>query len=620
MAVSSSLAKVFTGLGTGYLNALNQGRRERSTMFTNMQRVKSDKQRNALESLKLGLMQEEANRKAASDADQASYQRQLARNSMIQNAHSAVAPFLKMANETNDPDQQTTLLSNARNIFKRVAGVGPGRDFGLEDNEIFDMLPLPGDKLAGVQELGIVPGEQIKQPTGGMVGQILPYSEAVKMEPEPEKLTPTQSILGRNQQTGNFITGQRMNLTPQQSQQYGIYGPPNIQGADSEDRAMQKAVWNMDAPAPWKRPQGQPFVPPTDVVAYGNRAPKEGMVQARAKYGLGTLAEGKYDKLVADTGLARTRQKDLDAKLAPSIALINQRIASLQNNDKYKAYIAQFAGLKAQIAQDRLAIAQYLEEGRMFRHAQNLGQRGAEFDFKKSENLQKVIQTANDTLNNYRTTIQVGTKAYFDLMGNQTLTPKMKAEARAIFDSVRETEKMSKEYENWVRAETGDSAEAAAIKGNAITTHNLAAAWLRKNPNDTEVKKIYDESAARAYNPSAFQMPGTTHGYRYGAGIGYQTDVSPETEDTWKAGSFGGREADSGGAFPEVAPGAGKRPSITPPKPGGANPPKPPAPAPPKPPKPGPPQPPKPATPKPTPPKPFDPNAWLKERRAGRTQ
>ena len=594
MAVSSGLAKVFTGLGTGYLNALNQGRRERSTMFTNMQRVKSDKQRNALESLKLGFMQEEAARKATADSDQAKYQQGLMRNSMLGQANTIIAPYIKQAFETDDPDQQYTAINTARQVLKRVAGAGPGREYGLSDEDIDGMLALPGAPMQGVMEKGLVPGEQIQQPTGGMVGQILPYSEAMKNEPDPSLITNQQAVLGQNKNTGNFLTGQRMNLTPQQSSMAGIYGPPNIQGKDQEDRAMQKAVWQMPSTPAYKRPAGQPFVPPTDVVAYGERAPKEGLVPAKAKYGLGTVKSANVDKTLAGVDLARAKTKDITEKMNPSIRLIEQKIVSMKASDATKAYLAQFAGLKAQIAQDRLQIAQMMEDGRMTRWAGNLKQRGREFNFKEDSNVQGVIQRGMDTMNNFRTTIQMGTKAYSDLMNNGAIKPEdKKIQGKSLLDSVNETERMAGIYYNWITAETGDVGEINAIRANAIYGHKLATDFLKRYPNDPDAKRVYDASAKRAYNPSAYAMPGTTHGIQYGQGIGYQEDMANETGDYLLSNvpEFQGGP-DSAGALPGIAPrsvtGGGARPGPSPMQPQ-----KPPKPQPPKPPTPQPSTPPK---------------------------
>jgi hypothetical protein len=345
---------------------------------------------------------------------------------------------------------------------------------------------------------------------------------------------------------------------------------------------MQKAVWQMPSTPAYKRPAGQPFVPPTDVVAYGERAPKEGLVPATAKYGLGTIKSANVDKTLAGVDLAKAKTKDITEKMSPSIRLIEQKIVSMKANDATKAYLAKFAGLKAQIAQDRLQIAQMMEDGRMTRWAGNLKQRGREFNFKEDANVQGVIQRGMDTMNNFRTTIQVGTKAYSDLMNNQAIKPDdRKIQAKAILDTVNETERMAGIYYNWITAETGDVGEINAIRANAIYGHKLATDFLKRYPNDPDAKRVYDASAKRAYNPSASAMPGTTHGVKYGQGIGYQEDMSNETGDYLLSNvpEFQGGP-DSAGALPGITPrattGSGRRPGPSPVQPPKPTPPQPP--------------------------------------------
>lgn len=591
MAVSSGLASVFKGIGSGYLNAVNQGRRERISTMTNMQRIKSDRSRNAIEAAKLQAMLNE-NRLKREDA---AADRDYRYASLNQNAlSSALGEINKYRKEWEglDEDSIKTNVAALRNSLQQALGYDPeSRPYGLKSEQIAGMVPMPGEQIAGQYTIGNVPGAVVDQGQGrGAIEGLMPLDKAAKEFPGVMGMTSGSEF---NPQTGRFETFERKTLNPAQQGMVGLYGPPNVDALPQDQRDLGVAAYNMRG-VPDSRFRKPTTQVPKDVVAFGEREAQQGQIPLTASYGMREQTRTKIEQQRAATDLSRQRAVDLKSTLTPRLGLLEQKINALKTSTFFKPYEMQMKQAALAVRNLSAQIAANAEAGRMARF--NVGQNFKEREFEERQNMNQasIVQQAQQTLGNLRLTQSNNAGAYAAAM-----KAKQPEEAAKILKVSQDVGELYNQVDRWVKETTGNPQVAMVNVANALASAGKAKERLSWDPTNPQALASL-AGANRIINTPYLSMNfGSSAPLPVAQFLGTQEGLSPDAlpyiQEIMRSGNMGqGRQPDSMGAFgggdgfmpgftgrvgPDVKPvritGGGGQPKPKPAKPSGGPGPKP---------------------------------------------
>jgi len=546
MATSTGLASVFKGIGSGYLNAVNQGRRERMSTMTNMQRIKSDRSRNAIEALKLQAMQDENRLKrldAASDRD-------FKYAGLNQNALNAALGEINRSKkewEGLDEDSISTNVAALRNsLFQALGYNEEARPYGLKMEQIAGMVPMPGEQIPGQFTTGNVPGAVIDQGQGrGAIEGLMPLDKAAKEFPGVMGL---QSGNEFNPQTGRFETFERKTLNPAQQGMVGMYGPPNIDALPQDQRDLGTAAFNMRGvpDSRFRKPGAQI---PKDVVAFGEREAKQGQIPLTATYGMREQTRAKIDQQKASAALTKQRATDLQTTLTPRLKILEQKGLGLALDNKYRPFNEALKQATLAVRQFSAQVAANAESGRMSRFT--VGQNFKERQFTEQQNMNQigVVQKGMDTLGNLKLTLSTNAQAYATALKSGD-----KAGAAKILEAGNEVRGLYGQVDKWLKETSGNPQTAMVNVANAMASAEKAKERLSWDPTNQQAQAAL--AAANSvintpYNSMNFGSPAPLPMAQF---IGTQPGLSPEAlpyvQQIINSGNFGnGRQPDSAGAF-----------------------------------------------------------------------
>ena len=546
MATSTGLASVFKGIGSGYLNAVNQGRRERMSTMTNMQRIKSDRSRNAVEALKLQAMQEENRLKrldAASDRDY----KYAGLNQNALNAALGEINRSKKEWEGLDEDSISTNVAALRNsLFQALGYDSEARPYGLKMDQIAGMVPMPGEQIPGQFTTGNVPGAVIDQGQGrGAIEGLMPLDKAAKEFPGVMGM---QSGNEFNPQTGRFETFERKTLNPAQQGMVGMYGPPNIDALPQDQRDLGTAAFNMRGvpDSRFRKPGAQI---PKDVVAFGEREAKQGQIPLTATYGMREQTRTKIDQQKASTALTKQRATDLQSTLTPRLKILEQKGLGLALDNKYRPFNEALKQATLAVRQFSAQVAANAESGRMSRF--NVGQKFKERQFTEEQNMNQIqlVQKGMDTLGNLKLTLSTNAQAYATALKNGD-----KAGAAKIADAGNGVRELYGQVDKWLKETSGNPQTAMVNVANAMASAEKAKERLSWDPTNQQAQAAL--AAANSvintpYNSMNFGSPAPLPMAQF---LGTQPGLSPEAlpyvQQIINSGNFGnGRQPDSSGAF-----------------------------------------------------------------------
>jgi hypothetical protein len=546
MATSTGLASVFKGIGSGYLNAVNQGRRERMSTMTNMQRIKSDRSRNAIEALKLQAMQDENRLKrldAASDRDY----KYAGLNQNALNAALGEINRSKKEWEGLDEDSISTNVAALRNsLFQALGYNEEARPYGLKMEQIAGMVPMPGEQIPGQFTTGNVPGAVIDQGQGrGAIEGLMPLDKAAKEFPGVMGL---QSGNEFNPQTGRFETFERKTLNPAQQGMVGMYGPPNIDALPQDQRDLGTAAFNMRGvpDSRFRKPGAQI---PKDVVAFGEREAKQGQIPLTATYGMREQTRAKIEQQKASATLTKQRATDLQTTLTPRLKILEQKGIGLALDNKYRPFNEALKQATLAVRQFSAQVAANAESGRMSRF--KVGQEFKERQFTEEQNMNQIglVQKGMDTLGNLKLTLSTNAQAYATALKNGD-----KAGAAKILEAGNEVRGLYGQVDKWLKETSGNPQTAMVNVANAMASAEKAKERLSWDPTNQQARAAL--AAANSvintpYNSMNFGSPAPLPMAQF---IGTQPGLSPEAlpyvQQIINSGNFGnGRLPDSAGAF-----------------------------------------------------------------------
>lgn len=546
MAVSSGLASVFKGIGSGYLNAINQGRRERISTMTNMQRIKSDRSRNAIEAAKLQAMLNE-NRLKREDA---AADRDYRYASLNQNAlTSALGEINKYRKEWEglDEDSLKTNVAALRNSLQQALGYDPEhRPYGLKTEQIHGMVPMPGEQIPGQYTIGNVPGAVVDQGQGrGAIEGLMPLDKAAKEFPGVMGM---QSGSEFNPQTGRFETFERKTLNPAQQGMVGLYGPPNVDALPQDQRDLGVAAYNMRG-VPDSRFRKPTTQIPKDVVAFGEREAQQGQIPLTATYGMREQTRAKIEQQKAATALSKQRAVDLKSTLTSRLGLLDQKIVGLKLSNAFKPVELQLKQAALAVRQLSAQISANAEAGRMARF--NVGQNFKEREFEERQNMNQaaIVQQAQQTLGNLRLTQSNNAGAYAAAMkaGN-------KEEAAKILKVSEDVGELYNQVDRWVKETTGNPQVAMVNVANALASAGKAKERLSWDPGNPEAIAALASANKIINTPYTSMNFGSSAPLPVAQFLGTQQGLSPDAlpyiQEIIRSGNFGqGRQPDSAGAF-----------------------------------------------------------------------
>jgi len=546
MATSTGLASVFKGIGSGYLNAVNQGRRERMSTMTNMQRIKSDRSRNAIEALKLQAMQDENRLKrldAASDRDY----KYAGLNQNALNAALGEINRSKKEWEGLDEDSISTNVAALRNsLFQALGYNEEARPYGLKMEQIAGMVPMPGEQIPGQFTTGNVPGAVIDQGQGrGAIEGLMPLDKAAKEFPGVMGL---QSGNEFNPQTGRFETFERKTLNPAQQGMVGMYGPPNIDALPQDQRDLGTAAFNMRGvpDSRFRKPGAQI---PKDVVAFGEREAKQGQIPLTATYGMREQTRAKIEQQKASATLTKQRATDLQTTLTPRLKILEQKGIGLALDNKYRPFNEALKQATLAVRQFSAQVAANAESGRMSRF--KVGQEFKERQFTEEQNMNQIglVQKGMDTLGNLKLTLSTNAQAYATALKNGD-----KAGAAKILEAGNEVRGLYGQVDKWLKETSGNPQTAMVNVANAMASAEKAKERLSWDPTNQQARAAL--AAANSvintpYNSMNFGSPAPLPMAQF---IGTQPGLSPEAlpyvQQIINSGNFGnGRLPDSAGAL-----------------------------------------------------------------------
>lgn len=546
MAVSSGLASVFKGIGSGYLNAVNQGRRERMSTMTNMQRIKSERSRTAIEAAKLAAMQDENRLKrldAASDRDY----KYAGLNQNALNAALGEINRSKKEWEGLDEDSISTNVAALRNSLFQALGYDPeARPYGLKMEQIAGMVPMPGEQIPGQFTTGNVPGAVIDQGQGrGSIEGLMPLDKAAKEFPGVMGMQAGNEF---NPKTGRFETFERKTLNPAQQGMVGMYGPPNIDALPQDQRDLGTAAFNMrGVPDSRFRKPGTEI--PKDVVAFGEREAKQGQIPLTATYGMRAQTRAKIEQQKAATILTKQRADDLSATLTPRLRVLEQKGVKLALDNKYRPFNEALKQATLAVRQFSAQVAANSEAGRMSRF--NTGQDFKERQFAEEQNMNQVglVQKGMDTLSNLKLTLSTNAQAYAQAIKNKDM-----AGAKRIQDAGDGVRELYGQVDKWLKETSGNPQTAMVNMANALASAGKAKerlTWDPTNPQALAALASANNIINQPYTSMNFGSPAPLPVAQF---LGTQQGLSPEAlpyiQEIINSGRFGnGRQPDSAGAF-----------------------------------------------------------------------
>jgi hypothetical protein len=575
MAVSSGLASVFKGIGSGYLNAMNQGRRERVNYMTNAQRIRSDRSRNAIEALKLQAMQDENRLKRGDAALDRDYKYANLNQGAINNALGEIANARKQWEGLDEESIKTNVAALRNSLFQALGQDENLRPYGLSEKQIAGMLPMPGEAIPGQFTQGMVPGAVVDQGQGrGGIEGIMSLDAAAKEFPGVRSMPQGMEF---NPESGRYETFSRQTLSPQQQGMVGLYGPPNINALPQGQQDLGVAAYNMRG-VPDSRFRKPSSVIPKDVVAFGEREATEGQVPVTAKYGMRAQTEAGIKAKTEAANLTRQRAADIKATLAPRLGLLEQKIAGLKLSNAYMP-------LKFQLQQAALAaktfatqVAASAEAGRESRFKRGLDFKEREFRFNQGKELTDVVENGVDALGKLRLTESNASAAY-----SAALQKGDKAGAAKLQGVINDVRALYDQTDKWIKESTGNPQVAAVNVANDLASIANAQRTLSVDPTNPDALRVMAESTRRVNSPYLGMNFGSTAplgvGQFFGTTQGLSPAAIPYLQDLMARGAFsGGRSPDSAGAFgtggganynpPRKPTGGGVKPTkVNPPKP-----------------------------------------------------
>jgi len=577
MAVSSGLSRALLGIGQGYMNARSQGRRERQNLITTNARLKSDRQRNAIEMAKLTSLDEDRADRRKSDAAAARLKQEEFRQRTLGDVGLEMDRGMKRLEGRTGAELDTgihQLRGNIMNLF----GATPDRPYGITQDQLDRSLAAPGSVIPGVFERKEAAGNFVTPDYGSdktaefydpqsiqeIYGADTPkVGESMAVRPEGSRNflefanTPidnqTKDLMGMMGQGAMKYLGGQMNMP----QNFGDMMSMKPEDMFRSPEQIQKAV--------------KSGIPESVMISREREATTKD-VPMRATYGMKETDKARIEQQKSSAAASTKRVQMMEKKLQPEIDLMIARTKKFSTDARLAPF--KFAADQATraIAQARLNLAAIKEQNLMTRHSDMMAYRGTDMERKINEERALNVRSVFSSMGDLQKSMTMAEQAKAQLKGNPNFdatSPQGISALKDIDNMIDAMKRNVSDIQVWGATETGSPMEQTNIgltggywENQGILTDNPLLAALG--------------SSMRA-QPGAFAAMGTRYPYEVGRASGLYQGLDPAAAAF--AQRFGGREPDSGGmAGGPGFPTPGANPGPVKPR-GNTNPPKPTKPA-----------------------------------------
>jgi len=567
MAVSSGLSRVLLGLGQGYLNARNQGRRERQNLITTNARLRSDRQRNAIELAKLSSAEEDRDLKRKADAAALGLQSKKFEQDTLGNVGLEIDRGMKRLEGRTGADLDTG-IHQLRGSVMSLYGKSPDRPYGISQDQLDRMLAAPGAVIPGITERKIGAGNLVnpdyaKDPTTQfydpksimeLYGENTPkVGESMAVRPEGSRNflefsnTPiddtTRNLMGLMGQGAAKYYGGQMNMPQDFNQMMGMKPQDIWRSPEDVQKSVNAGI-------------------PESVMISREREPTAKDVPVHASYGMKATDQANIEARQASTALQHARTTSVLGKLDSEIALMKARTAKI-NTDTRLAPLKGAAALANQaIARARLALAAAKENNLMSRHYDMMGYRGEQLNFDKAQEHALNVRSVFNAVGDLKKSVMMAIQKKNELTQSSTFNPKdpsQQAALREMDGFIEALQRQASDIHAWGVAQTGSPIEMANIA--AIGNYDANQGFVTNNP------MLEAMGHSMQNNPAQWGTMGSTWGYDQDRASGLMAGM-PEPVLNWMQ-RFGRSAPDSGGmaAGPGFNPAGGKgqpKPTVAP--------------------------------------------------------
>lgn len=577
MAVSSGLSRALLGLGQGYMNARNQGRRERQNLITTNARLKSDRQRNAIELAKLSSLEKDREEKRLSDLAGTKLKQEEFRQKTLGDVGLEMDRGMKRLEGRQGAELDTGIHQLRGNILN-LYGATPERPWGITQDQLDRSLAAPGSIIPGVFERKIGAGNLVNPDYGN--DPTTQFYDPQSIQEIYGEDTPQvgQSMATRPEGSRNFLEFSNTPIDNQTKDLMGMMGQGAAKYLGGQMRMPQDFgdMMSMQPGDTFRSPEEiqkavKSGIPNSVMISREREAtPKD--VPVRASYGMKETDKANIESRKAAAAKSTASIQAMESKLGPEIALMEARTRKALTDVKFAPLKASAQFASQALGRARLAFAQIKEDNLNRRHSDMMGFRAENLENTKGDQRALNVRSIFTATGDLQKSVVMASQEKARIMSNPNVdvnSPATKAALQEIDNHVAGLQRQIGEMNRWGVAETGSPMEWAnlGIIGNDMAN----TGFLTDNPLMQAIGHAVQS------NPAMYGTMGTRHDYATNRAAGLYQAPTEETMYRMNnnfGGFFGGRSPDSGGMGGAMGGGMG----------GGGNPPQPPKP--PKPPKP----------------------------------
>jgi hypothetical protein len=553
MAVSSGLSRALLGLGQGYMNARSQGRRERQNVITTNARLKSDRQRNAIEMAKLSSLDEDRADRRKSDAAAARLKQEEFRQRTLGDVGLEMDRGMKRLEGRTGAELDTgihQLRGNIMNLF----GATPDRPYGITQDQIDRSLAAPGSVIPGVFERKIGAGNLVNPDYG---------SDPTTQFYDPQSIqeiygedTPQvgQSMATRPEGSRNFLEFANTPIDDQTKDLMGMMGQGAAKYLGGQMRMPQDFgdMMSMQPGGAFRSPEEiqkavKSGIPDSVMISREREAtPKD--VPMRATYGMKETDKANIEGKKASAAASTSRIQIAERKLQPEIDLMIARTKKFATDTKLAPFKAAAAQASTAMQQARLNLAALKESNLMMRHGDMMAYRGTDMERKINEERALNVRSVFTSMGDLQKSLTMAAQAKANLEGNPNFDSKSaegKQALKDINDMMAGMQKNIDDIQVWGATETGSPLEQTNI--------GMSGAYFENQGFVTDNPTLAALGSTMRNRPGLFASMGTRYPYEVGRASGLYQGVDPA------AAAFAqrfNREPDSGGMA-----GGGARPT-----------------------------------------------------------
>ena len=567
MAVSSGLSRALLGIGQGYMNARSQGRRERQNLITTNARLKSDRQRNAIEMAKLTSLDDDRADRRKSDAAAARLKQEEFRQRTLGDVGLEMDRGMKRLEGRTGAELDTgihQLRGNIMNLF----GATPDRPYGITQDQLDRSLAAPGSVIPGVFERKIGAGNLVNPDYG---------SDPTTQFYDPQSIqeiygedTPQvgQSMATRPEGSRNFLEFANTPIDDQTKDLMGMMGQGAAKYLGGQMRMPQDFgdMMSMQPGGTFRSPEEiqkavKSGIPDSVMISREREAtPKD--VPVRASYGMKETDKDNIESRKAAAAKSTASIQVMESKLGPEIALMEARTRKALTDVKFAPLKASAQLASQALGRARLAFAQIKEDNLNKRHSDMMGFRAENLENTKGDQRALNVRSIFTATGDLQKSIVMASQEKARIMSNPNVdvnSPATKAAIQEIDSHVSGLQRQIGEMNRWGVAETGSPMEWAnlGIIGNDMAN----TGFLTDNPLMAAM------GHAMQSNPAMFGTMGSRRGYESDRAAGLYQAPTEETMYRMNnnfGGFFGGRSPDSGGMGGAMGGGGNQRPQPNP--------------------------------------------------------